>query len=648
MAMTLLNDSSVALSLGQLNKNINKVGQSLAKLSTGQRITGASVDTASFAISEKMREQIRSLEQDIQNVQNGSSMLKTAHGGIENIVEELRSLKELAINAANDSNTDADRAIIQKEFDKRRETIDDIATNTNYNTKPLLDGTYFRPRSQILDIIKSYYVPGSVSTSTVTTVVEEDDDEESSTNGIGGTVDSQGVYTDGVTGFFNLGTMTASGKTAASVSWINGREVYGRFPNSAARRSYDGRNANEWLTLDFSSITARGNGGEESDSGLNDVLKDMHKQGFSILCSNWDWCPAFHGFVFDKSLSYGSGQKVVNTSGPVYSIGIGGMDEIFKNDSDEEEEIDLRDYLTEAFFYGVKSAISSSPGAPESVGYTQTPHYTTDEDGNSSLEYTDYIETIYLKGYGDEVDIRRVDRVYSDGTNADTTTYQLMQHYSMWIYEGYDMEALYEDPPPPIESPKTYTTTISYISITDPGYMKYVIEKERLEDFNPLTIHHGTHANQRTNFFINDMHTKSLKGSISEEDKQRLALLGDDREAYSAFANLLYEAKHKTLDQASVRTQRDANVAIKIVDGAIDYALDEATTIGAYLQRLDYTESNVVTSEENVQGAESTIRDADMAKEMTEYTKQNVLSQAAQSMLAQANQNLSSVLSLLQ
>ena len=70
--------------------------------------------------------------------------------------------------------------------------------------------------------------------------------------------------------------------------------------------------------------------------------------------------------------------------------------------------------------------------------------------------------------------------------------------------------------------------------------------------------------------------------------------------------------------------------------------------MGAYLERLEFTEANVTTQDESTQGAESTIRDADMAKEMTEYTKQNVLSQAAQSMLAQANQSLSSVLSLLQ
>ena len=152
MAMTILNNSATNMTLGELNKNINKVGKQLTKVATGQKIIGASDDSSAYAISERMREQIRSLEQDIQNVQNGSSMLKTAHGGIENIVEELRSLKELAIDAANDSNTDADRQIMQKEFDQRRATIDEIAQWTNYNGKPLLDGTWARPVTEAKEI----------------------------------------------------------------------------------------------------------------------------------------------------------------------------------------------------------------------------------------------------------------------------------------------------------------------------------------------------------------------------------------------------------------------------------------------------------------------------------------------------------------
>ena len=98
----------------------------------------------------------------------------------------------------------------------------------------------------------------------------------------------------------------------------------------------------------------------------------------------------------------------------------------------------------------------------------------------------------------------------------------------------------------------------------------------------------------------------------------------------------------------SVATQEKANAAINAFDSAIQKALDQQTTIGSIESRLEYTQANLTTASENVTAAESVIRDADMAKEMTEYTKNNVLMQAAQSMLAQANQSSSNVLSLLQ
>ncbi|MBQ7515056.1 MAG: flagellin [Schwartzia sp.] len=98
----------------------------------------------------------------------------------------------------------------------------------------------------------------------------------------------------------------------------------------------------------------------------------------------------------------------------------------------------------------------------------------------------------------------------------------------------------------------------------------------------------------------------------------------------------------------SVATQKKATSALAVIDRAITKALNQQTSIGAVQSRLDYTEANLVTAKENVQKSESTIRDADMAKEMTEYTKNNVLLQSAQAMLSQANQNSSSVLSLLQ
>ena len=134
-----------------------------------------------------------------------------------------------------------------------------------------------------------------------------------------------------------------------------------------------------------------------------------------------------------------------------------------------------------------------------------------------------------------------------------------------------------------------------------------------VENGTPLIIHTGTKANQNLHVFINDMRPKALG-----------------------------------IDMASVTTRDKATKSLSVLDSALEYALGEVTTVGAYISRLNYTKDNLTTSNENTQASESTIRDADMAKEMTGYTRNNILAQAAQSMLAQANHNTADVLNLLQ
>lgn len=129
-------------SLGQLNINITELGKAITKVSSGQKINSAADDASGMVISEKMRVQLRSLNQDTQNVKNGSSMLEIAAGGVGNIVDILREMKKLAIDAANDSNSDEDRRTIQKELRQRLLTINDVAIGTEYNGKRLIDGTY--------------------------------------------------------------------------------------------------------------------------------------------------------------------------------------------------------------------------------------------------------------------------------------------------------------------------------------------------------------------------------------------------------------------------------------------------------------------------------------------------------------------------
>ena len=112
---------------------------------SGMRYTSAQDGASEYSLSEKMRVRLRRLNQDIVNSQTGANLVRTAEGGIQEIIDNLREMKALAINAANDHNTDVDRQIIQKEQDSRLAVINEIAATTNYNGRLLLNGNLRQP-----------------------------------------------------------------------------------------------------------------------------------------------------------------------------------------------------------------------------------------------------------------------------------------------------------------------------------------------------------------------------------------------------------------------------------------------------------------------------------------------------------------------
>lgn len=125
----------------QLTQNTNAVQSSLEKLSSGLRINRAADDAAGLVISEKMRAQIRGLEQAKQNAQDGISLIQTAEGALNETHSILQRMRELAVQAANDTNTASDRQQIQKEIDQLISEINRIADDTQFNTKGLIDGS---------------------------------------------------------------------------------------------------------------------------------------------------------------------------------------------------------------------------------------------------------------------------------------------------------------------------------------------------------------------------------------------------------------------------------------------------------------------------------------------------------------------------
>ena len=126
----------------QLFVNQGNLSKSIEKLSSGLRINRAGDDAAGLAISEKMRGQIRGLKQAQRNAQDGISLIQTAEGALQEIHSILQRMRELAVQAANDTYTFDDRKEIQKEINQLLDEIDRIARDTEFNTKKLFQGDF--------------------------------------------------------------------------------------------------------------------------------------------------------------------------------------------------------------------------------------------------------------------------------------------------------------------------------------------------------------------------------------------------------------------------------------------------------------------------------------------------------------------------
>ncbi|MGM9580128.1 MAG: flagellin [Anaerovibrio sp.] len=432
MAMVVKNNMSALTTLNTLNKNTSALSKSLQKVSSGMKINSAADDASGYAISEKMRVQIRSLDQANSNAQNGGSMMKVAEGAVSSTVEILKTLKEKAVNAANDTNTDADRATIQKEMDQSIDQINDNA-NVTFNGQYLVDGSKNKKVEQTTTAMTNQ----SLSTDT--------------------------AKTDALTALKarNGDSLNIHSTDTVTVSYVKDGKTY------------------------TSSVQVKSN-------TLSGVISSLTSGAVTVRS-------ATSQIGFDASLN------TVNTASGENAITI---------------------------------ASNASGIDGQVAGFTI---YITDNKGN-----------------------------VNKSANA--------------ALDAFD------------ES----------------------IRAQNASEDNSIVMQVGTKAGQ------------SIKVGLTDMKAQALGLQGKNGETLS------------------IGNQEKANAAINVLDSAIQKALDQQTTIGAVESRLEYTQSNLTTASENVTAAESTIRDADMAKEMTEYTKNNVLMQAAQSMLAQANQSSSNALSLLQ
>lgn len=433
------NNLSALNTLNILNKNTSALNTSMSKVSSGLKVRNASDDASGYQISERMKVQIRSLDQANQNTQNGSSLLSTAAGAVDSTVEILKTLKEKVLNAANGTNTDSELKAIQDEMDQSIDQINDNA-NVTFNNKYLIDGSLTGTGSAT----KSTYVNNSLSTDTLgTTKLTALQNREGGDLGI--------VSTDTVTVSYTInGTTTTTSFKVGTASTM--ADMLGKIGGSSNKAV---------------------------DTYTSVIGKD-------------------------------SGSNTINTADTKKVITVTAKDS------------------------GVSSAIS---GFSISV-----------QDSHKNVRK----------------DIGKVLDAFSEKITA----------------------------------------------------------QNAVNGDNALSLQVGTKSNQSIKVSLSDMGAKALGLQGHSSDK------GD--------VNL------------DVSTKDNANAAINVLDAALQRALSEQTKIGSAQSRLSYTSSNLTTASENVTNAQSTIADADMAKEMTTYSKNSILQQASQAMLAQANQSGKGVLNLLQ
>lgn len=155
---------SAIISNSQLSKAQNRLDKSLERLSSGLKINTAEDDAAGMAISNKLRTQLRGLDQAEKNSNDGISVVQTAESALSEIESILQRMRELSVQAANDTYDESDRATIQNEINQLNEEVDRIAKETEFNTMPLLDGTLSR---------RSYADVDGVETISLTSAVNE-------------------------------------------------------------------------------------------------------------------------------------------------------------------------------------------------------------------------------------------------------------------------------------------------------------------------------------------------------------------------------------------------------------------------------------------------------------------------------------------
>ncbi len=630
------------------NRNLNVVtkrqAKSTEKLSSGYKINRAADNAAGLTISEGMRSMVRGLNRASNNAEDGYSLLQTADGALEEIHSILQRGRELAVQAANDSNTEVDRQAIQSEVDELLTEINRIADTTEFNTLKLLDGSRSGdPTANPLIARKAAdgvvregmqnVNPGTILNPAAAGGVSRAAlDQNWLKNELTNTMVPKAV--GGI-----LSTFSDAFANNPNISTTIGAQLYTDSSTTlayvACRYSYDasgkitGMELN--LSVNLATLAADANGQltPQSQKALEGTI--AHEM--------------MHAFMDD---ALPNGMIGLDSNGVLDRTNQ--FPKWFKEGMAQTAAGGCSNYND-----WVNGGLGLSANTPEStISSVVTDSKNKLSSGSTASQYgTGYLACMYL-GY------------LADGTNTVSSS-----------AIGGGLDKILTD----MKNGKTLNDVINdisggkYKSITD--FQRKFGDSDSSHFINLLLAQAGQtgsgsviapslgtldvldNAAPNTNYYKADFTTKFTPSNATN-------FAGGGSGGYNGNGDALmlqvgslgHQGVGISIDDAhtdalglgsvSVMSFEEAGTAITDFDYAIDMVSNNRSSIGAYMNRLEHTMSNIDNTSENTQAAESRIRDTDMAEEMVEYSASNIIAQAGQSMLAQANQSKQGILQLLQ
>ena len=583
----------------QLVTSGQEMSTAMERLSSGKRINTAADDAAGLAISNRMTSQVRGLNQAIRNANDGISLIQTAEGALDESTNILQRIRELAIQSANGIYDDSNRATLNAEVLQLKEELNRIADTTTFNGQLLLDGSMDDVALQV----------GSQANQTINISIEPMNTDSLGGAKGGDVVGAQTNQADLLTALQTITDGTLVGANDENLTMkINGQSVGNLTAATTLQEALEIINSNiSGVEAGATTELVAANDGTGIISGTDELTISLLNPDGSTNSFEIRDTGSMEELV-EKINTTADGQleASLNDEGRlVLASAIGAQITVTDNAA------------------GVAAGITTG-AATDVVQNAQLTFTITDK----SVEHVDVSYTIANLGTGNLAETEVVQEIGIQArTDGDisavplTTLGQVFAEGDINI-NGVDIKGF---------------TTAGADSAASAAEIAAAINEKSDEHGVVATVSGATTAGK---LVLNSVDGSEIKINL-DGTNATLATTGLLETANST-------AQSISIADVDISTQDGAQEAIEVVDRALDTVNDIRSNLGAASNRLDFTINNLMVVSENTAAARSRILDADFAAETAALSRAQVLQQASQAKLAQANAQPQQVLQLLQ